>query len=149
MATSKSSYLDYFSHLPSYIVYSNDTEYRECVRKVFQFNPLEKYNYNGKLCHFNDLDPVTQDELMYDSKTVETHMDELFDLTKDCVHFRELYLYAAGRMFSTEHKIGQAVLCSYDTFHYYYSCIWYYLHGGSSSLLSCKEYQQLKSYYQI
>ena len=142
-------FLEYFRGLPSSIVYMNNKEYREHVRKAFQFDPKEKYTYNGKLVNMEDMDEESRDEVLFDSKAVSKSMDAIFDATKNQSFFRELYEHAAGRMFSESLEIGQAVVCSYDVFHLYYSCVWYYLQGGVSSLSAIQENKKLKEYFDI
>lgn len=142
-------YLSYFKSLPSAIVYSSNQEFREHIRKAFRFDPKEKFTYHGKLAEFEDLDDESKDELMFDSKSLSTSMDILFKATENDSFFQDLYRHAAGRMFSESLEIGQAVVCSYDTFQLYYSCVWFYLHGGSSSLSSSEEFKKLKAYFEI
>ena len=110
---------EHITSLSSFIQYNNDAEYRAHIRKIFRFDANEKFTYGGKITKFSELDQETQDELMFDSKQVSQTMDELYeDTIKDGV-FRELYMSAAGRMFSTDPKIGHAIVCSYDTFQWY------------------------------
>ena len=135
--------------LPSFINYRTNEEYRAHMRHVFRFDPTEKFTYDGKLTNFSDLDLCTQDELMFDNKNLSSSMDVLFEDTRHEPFFQDMYLHAAGQMFSTDLKIGQAVLCSYDTFHLYFSCVWYFYVGGISGLLMCSEYQKLKSYFNL
>jgi len=142
-------YLEYIKSLPSVIVYVNNREYRDHIRKIFRFDMKEKFHYDGKLTKFEDLDEESRDELMFDSKSMSISLDVLFKATENDVFFRELYLHAAGRMFSESPEIGQAVVCSYDTFHLYYSCVWYYLQGGVSSLSAIEEYKKLKEYFEM
>lgn len=137
----------YILSLPSCMIYGDDDEYRNKIRRVFQFDPNEKYDYDGKITDFNILDAKTKNELFFDSKHMAKNMDQLYEDTKDDSHFKELYLAASGRMFSTDPKIGQAVLCSYDTFSWYYSCVWYFYLNGVSGLLACSAYKNLKSYF--
>ena len=142
----KMNYIEYYKNLPSSIVYIDDTEYRNAIRKVFYFDPKKMYTYNGKVTNFEQLDSVTKDELNLDSDMIKTSMDALYNATKHESLFQELYLSAAGRMFSTEQEIGHAVLCSYDTFSLYHSCVWHYLHGGVASLLILHHYTELNAY---
>jgi hypothetical protein len=135
--------------LPSCIQYENDTEYRNHIRRIFRFDPNEKFTYNGKITKFSKLDSQTQDEIMFDSKQVTETMDEMYRDTSKEGHFQELYIHAAGRMFSTDPHIGHAIICSYDTFQWYYTCVWYFYVGGVSSLLMCSEYEKLKSYFNL
>jgi hypothetical protein len=75
---------------------------------------------------------------------MEKGMEEWFLKTKFV--FKDLYLSAAGRMFSTDLRIGQAVVCSYDTFHLYYSCIWALYHN-KCNIESLSEYKTLKKWF--
>jgi hypothetical protein len=142
-------FLEYFKNLPSVIVYATNREYRDRIRKVFRFDPKETYSYDGKRMNFEDLDEESKDELMFDSTSMSTSMDMLFHATENDPFFQDLYRHAAGRMFSESLEIGQAVVCSYDTFHLYYSCVWYYLHGGTSSLSAIEECRKLKAYFEM
>lgn len=142
-------FLEYFQSLPSVIVYASNREYRDHIRKAFRFDPKETYNYNGKLVKFEDLDEVSRDELLFDSKALSKSLDVLFKATANDIFFQELYRHAAGRMFSESLEIGQAVVCSYDTFHLYYSCVWYYLQGGISSLSAIHENKKLREYFEM
>lgn len=140
-------FLEYFKGLPSIIVYASNREYRDHIRKVFRFDPKEKYTYNGTLVKFEDMDEESRDEVMFDSKSMSKSLDELFKATANDEFFQELYRHAAGRMFSESLEIGQAVVCSYDTFHMYYSCVWYYLHGDKPSVLLM--IANLKEYFEM
>jgi hypothetical protein len=142
-------FLEYFKSLPSVIVYASNREYRAHIRKTFRFDPTETYSYEGKWVNFDDLDEESKDELMFDSNSMSKSMDILLKATENDHFFQDLYRHAAGRMFSESLEIGQAVVCSYDTFHLYYSCVWYYLHGGTSSLSAIEEYKKLKAYFEM
>ena len=137
----------YIVSLPSCVFYKNNTDYRSSIRHIFRFDPTEKFTYEGKMTEFSELDSQTQDELLFDSKSLSASMDSLFEDTMAEPFFQDLYLHAAAQMFSTDLKIGQAVLCSYDTFHLYYACVWYFYVGGISGLLLCAEHQKLKHYF--
>lgn len=142
-------YLEYFKSLPSVIVYTNNREYREHIRKAFRFDPNEKFTYHGTITKFEDMDEESRDELMFDSKSMSKSMDVLCKATENDPFFQDLYRHAAGRMFSESLEIGQAVACSYDTFHLYYSCVWYYLQGGVSSLSAIEEFTKIKEYFDL
>jgi hypothetical protein len=55
--------------------------------------------------------------------------------------FKELYTLAAATMFSTDVKVGQVVLCSYDYFHLYFNCLWYFFLKKDTKLESLTSYQ--------
>ena len=73
-------------------------------------------------------------------------MEEWFKKTMKNKEFQNLYLSAAGRMFSTDLRIGQAVICSYDTFHLYYTCIWH-LYNDGIEIAYLDEYKQLQKWF--
>jgi hypothetical protein len=142
-------FIEYFRSLPSVIVYTNNKEYRDHIRKALRFDPKEKYTYEGKLVNMEDMDEESRDEILFDSKAVSKSLDAIFEATKHESFFRELYEHAAARMFSEDLEIGLAVVCSYDVFNLYYSCVWYYLQGGVSSLFAIQETKKLKAYFEM
>jgi hypothetical protein len=127
------------------------------MRRVFRFSPEKRTYYaNVKSVDLDidfdeiDLDPISKDEMELDMDALEEGMDILFLATHEDPVFRTLYEYAAGRMFSTDPKIGQAVLCSYDTFPWYFSCVWYYvLESKEKPVVELQEYQALCSWFSI
>lgn len=143
------SYEDYFKTQPLTIHYTNNNEYRECIRKVFRFDLNEKYNYDGKMIPFEELDEITKDEVMFDSKAMTENMDKLYRKTCDNDFFKKLYINAAGHMFSESPHIGQAVLCAYDTFALYYACVRLYYQGDFELMSRSPEYGQIKQYFKV
>ena len=149
-------FFDYVRSLNPHISYDSDQEYRQHLRRVFRFSP-EKRTYYANLepsdikeMNFEEIDPQSKDEMELDMDALEEGMDKLFLATCDDPIFRTLYEYAAGRMFSTDPKIGQAVLCSYDTFAWYFSCVWHHLMNVSEkNVVALQEYQQLCSWFSI
>ena len=150
-------FFDYFRSLNPQITYHSDQEYRQHLRRVFRFSP-EKRTYYANIKssdlapNFEDLDidPQSKDEMELDMDALEEGMDMIFLATCDDPIFRTLYEYAAGRMFSTDPKIGQAVLCSYDTFPWYFSCVWHHLMNlKEKCIVELQEYQQLCSWFSI
>lgn len=139
----KMEYLEYYKSLPSTFIYGDDYEYRKVLRNVFQFDPAAKYSYDGKLQPLELLDSVSQDEISFDADKISNSMDKIYDATSQCFHFQDLYLNAAATMFSTSPEIGHAVLCSYDYFNKFHTCVWHYLNGGEYSLCSCIQFQEL------
>lgn len=138
--------------LPKTVQYSSNKEYRQCIRNIFDISVTARTCYAdislNSLDEENDLgddDEETTDELNYDTSVVEKGMEEWFLKTELNPLFKDLYLSAAGRMFSTDLRIGQAVICSYDTFHLYYVCIWALYNNHNIESLS--EYQTLKKWF--
>ena len=156
-------FLTHFRSLPSTISYDSDATYRQCIRHIFKFAPDKQTFYSGlkkeDLVEEEDLDPESKDEMDLDMDALEDGMNIIYLATHQNPLFRNLYEYAAGRMFSTDPKIGQAVLCSYDTFTLYFSCVWHFfalsdrqLTDSSvkdSSVKDLQEYRQLCSWFSI
>lgn len=139
-------------YLPEKIYYSNNTEYRQQLRYIFDISKNARSFYvdisfasSSNISEDEDEDAETMDELNYDSFVVEKGMEELFNITKQNSKFNELYLHAAGRMFSTDLTIGQAVICSYDTFYLYYTCIWHFI--NNMEITNLEEYCELKKWF--
>ena len=101
------------------VKYSNDKEYRNCLRKIFSMNT----NYTWNDSDITDLDDVSQDELLYDSDATTNFLDFIYDKTKNNTLLIELYTLAASVMISTDTNIGLAVLFSYDYFIYFHKCL--------------------------
>ena len=78
------------------IEYSNDTEYRHCLRKLFKMNPT---NYPD-ISEMN-LDEITKDEQSYDLDAANITMDYIFEITKTIPEVINLYEKTASFMFST------------------------------------------------
>lgn len=98
------------------INYSNDAEFRSCLRLVFNMTE----NIDGS----SYLDEITRDEQNYDMDAVSKAMDNVFDETKDIELFQTLYDFAAAKMLSTDRSIGLAVMFSYDNLKDFHHCLW-------------------------
>ena len=117
------SFLEHFKSLGPTIQYNNNTEYRQCLRRVFRMDLQKRTCYADVSCSEVD-DAESNDELLFDDAAISLGLDCLFEFTKDIPEFQELYDEYAGRMFSTDRSIGQAVLCCYDNFQMYYAKVW-------------------------
>lgn len=104
------------------VYYTNNKEYRQCLRELFYMNCVSSDD-------LNDIDEETKDELLYDEENTSIVMDELYNATKNSEIFNELYDLAAATMFSTDRTIGQAVLLSYDYLCYFHNCLASFLKG--------------------
>lgn len=104
------------------VYYTNNTQYRQCLRELFDMNCIITDD-------LNDIDEETKDELLYDEQKASIVMDELYNATKHNELFNELYDLAAATMFSTDRTIGQAVLLSYDYLCYFHNCLASFLKG--------------------
>jgi hypothetical protein len=113
------------------IEYTNTSEYRKCIRKLFNMN---KENYEDKIRkieNHNDeiLDDETRDEISYDDDSSKMMLEYLFKKTQHIEEFSELYKKAAARMFSIDETIGQAILFSYDYLYNYHCCLVDFFNG--------------------
>ena len=138
--------------LPSNIHYSGNKEYRQQIRNIFDISMLARSFYVDPKVNVREdetdekEEEETTDELNYDTSLVDKGMEEWFKKTMKNKEFQELYLSAAGRMFSTDLRIGQAVICSYDTFYLYYTCIWH-LYNNREKIAHLEEYKQLQKWF--
>lgn len=141
--------MNLFTNFPSIISYKNNKEYRDWIRRVFRFNTDTK-TYYADLTETEmaiEIDEESRDEMEFDLDSMEIGLDFLFEHTIQCSIFEELYLLSAATMFSTDVKIGQSVLCSYDFFHLYYTCVWYFFTDPSHNIETIPEYQKLRSMF--
>lgn len=135
-------------NLPQHINYSSNKEYRQRFREIFDISESARTCYADIDIEVSvDLDEETKDELNYDTSMMEKGMEEWFLKTESNPLFKDLYLLAAGRMFSTDLRIGQAVICSYDTFYLYYTCIWSFLQQENTDITKLNEYIALKKWF--
>lgn len=104
------------------VYYTNNKEYRQCLRELFNMKCVISPDLEG-------LDEETKDELLYDENTMSVIMDEIYNATNKNEFFNELYDLAAARMFSTDRTIGQAVLLSYDYLCFFHNCLASFLKG--------------------
>lgn len=114
-------YIDRYN-LDKDVYYTNNTEYRQCLRELFNM----ECSHNPEL---EGIDEETKDELLYDENTMSSIMDEIYNATKKNDLFNELYDLAAARMFSTDRTIGQAVLLSYDYLCFFHNCLANFIKG--------------------
>jgi hypothetical protein len=113
------------------IEYTNTTEYRKCIRKLFNMNQKNYENKINEIEKHNDeiLDDETRDEISYDDDSSKMMLEYLFQKTQHIEEFSELYQKAAARMFSVDETIGQAILFSYDYLYYYHCCLVDFFNG--------------------
>ena len=100
------------------IEYTNDQEYRQCLRRVFHMT-LRKNEH--------DLDEHSFDEINFDEEATTKAMDYVYEKTCHHPFFRKLYLLAASKMFSLDTGIGLAVVFSYDYFMLFHKCFLHYM----------------------
>ena len=114
---------DYVFDLDLELQYTNNKEYRACVRNLFK---IDSSKYNEELkekLNDPDLDDETRDELEYDQEVALAAMDWIFDKTHTNTLFQKLYKNAAGKMLSINYDIGLAVLMSYDYLVVFHNCL--------------------------
>jgi hypothetical protein len=141
--------MDLFSNFPCMISYQNNKEYRDWIRRVFRFHKDTK-TYYADLTEKEmsmEIDEESRDEMEFDLDSMEIGLNFLFENTISSPIFEELYTLAAATMFSIDVKIGQSVLCSYDFFYLYYTCLWYFFIDTSRKIETITEYQKLRSMF--
>lgn len=102
-------------HFDMNVSYDSNQTYRQCIRDLFFMNTTN--------LSLSDLDEETRDELLYDDKTINQTMKQLFDVTSNDPLFQELYDLGAATFFSTDRSIGQAVMFSYDYLIWFHRCL--------------------------
>jgi hypothetical protein len=113
------------------VQYTNDQEYRVCLRNVFSMNSLQIATHQTD----GGVDEVTRDEWDYDADAMSSGMDWIYDTTASHPLFQEWYRAAAGKMLSEDPSIGIAVLFSYDYFRLFHPCLCHYLiHGEVNAI---------------
>ena len=142
------------------VKYSNDKEYRNCLRKIFSMNTNSTWNDSerntepvGRSVYarfgseeratesdITDLDEVSQDELLYDSDATNNFLDFIYDKTKNNTLLIELYILAASVMISTDTNIGLAVLFSYDYFIYFHKCLCIFFDDNNNNNIETNDF---------
>lgn len=102
--------------------YSNDCEYRQCLREVLKMNLSYSQEKIQQLEATNEeeFDSETEDEMLFDDKTTAAIMNFIFEKTMDQPEFRELYLMAAAKLISENISIGMSICFSYDYFYLFH-----------------------------
>ena len=118
------------------VKYSNDKEYRNCLRQIFSMNTNSTWNDSD----ITDLDEVSQDELLYDFYASTNFLDFIYDETKNNTSFIELYSLAASVMISTDTNIGLAVLFSYDYFIYFHKCLCIFFDDNNNNNIETNDF---------
>jgi hypothetical protein len=106
-----------FYNTATTIQYSNDVEYRTCMRNLFcMVSPIITDDTS-------DIDDITLDEQDYDEAAASKTMDFVYEKTFESALFQELYDIAASKMISMDRSIGLAVLFSYDYMALFHRCL--------------------------
>jgi hypothetical protein len=90
------------------VQYTNDREYRKCIRELFQMNPN---NYPDVI---EEADEDFKDEVEYDDESAEKVIDYIMSITKNDPLYHELYEMAAATMMTEDLGLGLVLLFSYD-----------------------------------
>jgi len=101
--------------------YTTNTEYRECLRRLFSMDPAN-YPENTRI-YAEEWDTETLDEMCYDNETASKIMDFVYEKTKDNELFKKLYDLAAARMISMDREVGLCILFSYDFMDLFHRCV--------------------------
>lgn len=116
--------------------YSNDFEYRSCVRKVFGMKSPDNLD--------KDIDEVSYDEQDFDMENTSKCLDYVYESTSNNPLFQELYDSAAEKMISMDRSIGLSVLFSYDYFAGFHKCLCCYYEDPEKFDDKSVEYIELK-----
>ncbi len=127
-----------------YIEYTANEGYRNHIRTIFNMDMAKVKASIEKTYDLNTIDEETMDELMVDMDKMEEVMNIIFDHTKHDDLFNELYMLAAGRMFSTQPDIGQLILFSYSYFYLFHPCVCLFYTEPSNWTSDCILFTQLK-----
>jgi hypothetical protein len=122
--------------------YTSNTEYRECLRQLFNMNP-ENYPDETRT-YAEEWDTETIDELKYDNDTSSQIMDFIYEKTHTNPLFQEVYDKAAGRMLSLDREIGLCVLFSYDFMWLFHRCIVDFLRSPETFSAKTPSYIELQ-----
>ena len=118
--------------------YTNNKEYRACLRDFFQMKCSEIENALDI-----DIDEESKDELLYDTVTVSRGMDQIYKQTHENPLFQKLYIAAAGQMLSENPEIGLSILLCYDYFRLFYDCLVVFLDDSEKFSENLECFQKL------
>lgn len=116
------------------IKYSNDIEYRKCIRKLIKDNkqPTPQTESEKDPGYTDTDDDITNDELDYDVFSASNFLKEVYNNTSASKEFMLLYKYVAAVMFSTDENTGFVILLSYDNLEIFHKCLGvFYTTGGT------------------
>ena len=126
-----------FSHMSNFynteytVSYSNNAEYRQCIRELC--------NMTIQMNHADwGIDEETLDEQNYDMTAMCKFLDSIYSITKGHPVFQKLYKYGAATMLSEDPDIGLTVLFSYDYFHLFHPCMCHFIKNPSDCLEDAK-----------
>jgi hypothetical protein len=103
--------------------YKTNSEFRSCIRSMFQMNPEAYREKLNTLRSLEDLDEETEDEISYDDASAKDFLDQIYEKTKNHTLFQQAFSIAASNMMSEDPTIGLAVLFCYDYLPFFYFCL--------------------------
>lgn len=107
--------MEYPKHVT--VQYTNNSEYREEIRKLFEMKPHCSYE------NPDEIDEISLDEDNFDEQASVKMVEYIFDNTFLDPYFNDIYHYAAGLMLSDDINIGLVVLLSYDYLACFHVCL--------------------------
>ena len=127
------------------VKYTNNNEYRNCLRVLFTMNETEYANKVNELTEHlgEEFDAETRDEIEFDEKATSNAMDYIYDKTINNLLFENIYTFAAAKMMSVDVDIGLAVCFSYDYLEKFHSCVSQYLVNPEGFTEDCECYKSL------
>ena len=108
---------EYHYPLTVEIKYTNNAEWRRCLRHIFQ---MDSTKYPALV---DDIDDESKDELEYDEISSSQALDYIFKKTQYNTLFQCIFEKAAALMFSIDHEIGLTILFSYDYLDVFHACL--------------------------
>ena len=121
------------------VEYSNNKEYRKCIRNIFKMN---ESNYPDTSTM--DLDDVTEDEMRYDYESASRTLDYVMENTINYPEIMTLYEKAGSYMFSTDPNIGLTLLFNYDYLDLFHSLLkTIFMNKNITNISDINEYKKL------
>jgi len=121
------------------IQYSDNTEYRKCLRNIFKMNAN---NYPDTTSM--DLDDETEDEMKYDYESASRTLDYVMENTINYPEIISLYEKAGSYMFSTDPNIGLTILFGYDYLDLFHSLLkTIFMNKNITNISDIDEYKKL------
>lgn len=124
------------------IEYNTTEEYRAHIRIIFKMDCEPRRKEIQEI--YGDLDKESLDELLYDENQMILVMDQIYQMTEHHPQFQELYRLAAAKMLSEDRAIGQAVICCYDFFYLFHTCLCTFIENPHMFHETCPYFVQLR-----
>jgi hypothetical protein len=132
---------------PAFIEYTTSHEFRAAFRRQFGMDE-DKIIKELDALYGGDaravLDAESLDELLMDEGRMSAVMNDIFTKTEKNPEFCELYTLGAAKWISEDLGVGQCILCTYDYFYLYHSCLCVFFDSPSQWNAACPYYVQLR-----